>query len=178
MLTAALLALPLGSPPVAPPHVNEPELPFDPVSAEVTVDDDGTMEILAFDRDGEIVGAMLTTPTEEHVQIDASFPDGYVSIVLVLAEQDPSMPLPQNLWTDLDPELVTARVTTMFEFVSPPRHGERGKRQCMFLLASTAAYCGVAAAFPPAGAIVVTGCFLQFANSLCACSEHIPIKVC
>ena len=58
-----------------------------------------------------MIGALLAMPTEDHVQIDATFTDGYASIALSLARPDPSEPLAENLQTDLHPEFATALCT-------------------------------------------------------------------
>jgi len=170
-----------GHPAERPPNLGvstAPTLELSEVAfTEVTVDDD-SLEILAFSDSGALIAAMLVTPNDEVVQIDATFVDGYASIALELGDPDSTRPL-DNLQTDLDPDEATARVTSMFELaVDDSGSLPRSRRSCMFLLATTAAYCGVAAAVPPASAIVVAGCLGQFANALCACSDYLPLNIC
>jgi hypothetical protein len=73
MVAESLLSLTLFS---APNDINPPHAPFDPVTAEVSQDDDGTVEILAFDADGLMVGGLLISadPTVG-ARLDANYAD-------------------------------------------------------------------------------------------------------
>jgi hypothetical protein len=66
MPTAFSLFLSFAAPGIAPSYV------FDPVTAEVNMDDDGTLEVIAFDADGKMDGALLASPLDDHIRIDAS----------------------------------------------------------------------------------------------------------
>ena len=172
MLATPALALLLAAPPDA---VTRPPLPFDPVTAEVTVEGDGTLEILVFADDGAMIGALLATPSQSHVAIDASFADGYASFSLVL---DPVMPPIHSYRSDLPSEIASERVEAMLAFVGEPSPAMESKRSCMLKLAITAAVCGVGAAFPPATPQTVVACFASAAVALCDCSPYLPVKVC
>ena len=82
-----LLTLTLATSPTA---VASPTQPFDPVSTEVSQDDDGTIEVIAFDADGSMVGAMLVS-ADAGPRLDASFADGYASVLV--ASVDHNLPL-------------------------------------------------------------------------------------
>jgi len=181
VLTSILLVMTLGSPPGSPPEIAQPIEAFDPVRAEITVDDDGTLEILAYDAEDALVGALLASPSDAHVQIDASFPDGYASIGLVLVAPDPSGLPEQNLDTDLEPDLVAARISTLFGFVAPPPSGVIGqatRKQCMYIFAGVAGACGLAATLTPLSVFAAWGCVSGFASALCSCADYLPFNVC
>ncbi|MFO7564411.1 MAG: hypothetical protein R6X02_17325 [Enhygromyxa sp.] len=68
------------------PVVVVPRTPeFNPEHTRVLVYDDGSLEILAFDKPGELVGVLLMDASSERLHIDASFGDGYVEGVLASA---------------------------------------------------------------------------------------------
>jgi hypothetical protein len=172
MLTTSLLAVLIAAP---PDTITRPLDPFDPASAEVTVDDDGTLEILVFDDEGAMIGALLATPTTDHVQIDASFADGYASFALVL---DP-VTLPMQAYrSDLPVETAGERVNTMLAFVDEPSPTMESKRSCIMKLAITAAICGAGAAFPPATVHIIVGCLGNAVGALCECAPYLPVKIC
>jgi hypothetical protein len=158
----------------APLDVAAPD--FNPERADVTVDEDGTLEILALDADGEMVGALLAMPTPEHVQIDASFRDGYVSFVMVL---DPAVPFVQDMRSDLPTSIAAERVTTLLSFVDAPTSGpfEATKRGCMLKFAAISMTCGAAIFFPGAQ-LAALGCAWAYIESLCECSAYLPLKIC
>ena len=45
---------------------------FDPVRAEITTDEEG-IEILTYDEEGELIGAPVATPKDDHIRIVADF---------------------------------------------------------------------------------------------------------
>ncbi|MFO7565797.1 MAG: hypothetical protein R6X02_24350 [Enhygromyxa sp.] len=187
MLSAICFTLTLGSPPIIEPP--NPADTFDPVHGEVTVDDSG-MEILVYDDNRKLVGAMVMAPTPSHVQIDASFVDGYVSVgLLLLGPDEIAAPfrLEPNLLTDLSPDEAAARIETMLSFVDPmltdidipggSRQAGPSRRQCMWIFAGAALMCGVSAV-TPGNIAAAAGCLIMVHNGICACSDYIPIKVC
>ncbi len=171
MLQVAVLTVSLGSPGL-PPVASD----FAPVRADVTADDE-TLEILAFDVHGDMVGALIASPAEANVRIDASFSDGYASIALELG---PHEVLTQNVQTDIDPRVAAARLSRMFGFVQAPVSGpfEASKKECILLFAGVAGTCGLAATLTPLNIFAAWGCVSGFATSLCACADYLPIKIC
>lgn len=152
--------------------------PFAPVRAEVTADEEG-VEILTFDEQGELVGALVATPNDDHIRIEADFSDGYASIALTLdLLEEPA----KILGSDLDAAVVEARVAEMFAFVAAPEAPSAaapGKGQCMWMFASLAGACGTAALIPPAApAGPLWGCIAGLGTALCACGEYLPIEIC
>jgi hypothetical protein len=142
---------------------------FNPLTAEVSVDDDGTLEILAFDADGMMDGAMLATPNVDHIQIDVSFGDGYVSFEFVILEDGVTM---RAVEMDLPTHVAEERVNTMLGFAADAsEEGAEGlisKRRCMVKFATIAAVCGGAAALG-AGAAAIIPCAGGLIDSLCDC---------
>lgn len=137
------------------------------------------IEILAYDEHGKLVGALVATPNENHIRIDADFDDGYASIALTLGPDEPA----ENLQSDLAPHIVAARITEMFVLVpevalpqsdplTAPTH-----QDCVMAFAAVAATCGVAAFYPAAIGLGL-GCLLGFAESLCQCGDYLPINIC
>ena len=161
VVTTILLSL---SPPagVAPPYE------FDPVTAEVTEDEDGALEVLAFDTDGRMDGAMLATPLNDHIRIDASFADGYVSFELVLLENGAGL---RNVEMDLDEQVAEERVSVMLRFASVAEGAEQPitRRRCMIKFATIAALCAGAAAVPALRAGAVLPCVGSLIDTYCDC---------
>jgi hypothetical protein len=147
----------------------------------ITVDEEkGTLEILAFDGEGEMVGALLAQPSVDRIRIDASFPDGHASFELVL---DPTLP-PQPLDTDLEPNVAVRRVSDLLAFIltAGPIEGA-SRRECMWIFAGLAGSCGLAATFTPtgvAGVLAAWGCLSGLGAAACSCAEHLPelLRIC
>jgi hypothetical protein len=175
MFTATTLAilLQLQTP---PPDVPHPQ-PFAPVRAEVAMDEHA-IEILTYDEQGELIGALVATPNDDHIRIDADFDDGYASIALDLGPvQEPVA----NLQSNLEPDVVAARVSEMFGFVAPPGPvpiAGPSKKHCMWIFAGVAGACGLGALFPPASIHLVWGCFAGVGGAMCACGKYLPIDIC
>jgi hypothetical protein len=142
------------------------------------VDEEG-VEILTYDEQGELVGALVATPMDDHIRIDADFDDGYASVALTLGSaEEPA----EILQSDLDPAVIEARVAKMFSFVAPPEDSATAapsRGQCMWLFAGVAGACGTAALIPPAApAGPLWGCMAGLGTALCACADYLPIKIC
>jgi hypothetical protein len=179
MLTQSiLLTAVLASPPTSPPtDVAPPD--FSPTRAEVSFDATDTMEILVFDHRGAMVGALLATATADNVTIDASFRDGYASFAVTLDDTSPPNPID----SDLPPDDAVGRVSEMLAIAAPHvvEVQEASRRECMWIFAGIAGGCGLAAALTPTGipgAIAAWDCMMGFGAGLCACSEHLPLKIC
>jgi hypothetical protein len=163
MLNIPALAVILALAPngVAPPDE------FDPVTSEVSVDDYGSLEVLVFDADGFMDGAMLITPLPDHIRFDASFGDGDVSFKLVLFGDKAAV---QLLDMGLPVHVAEARVNTMLEFADGAEDdGSQHitKRRCMIKFGTIAAVCAGAAALGVGGAVVP--CAFYLVDSLCEC---------
>lgn len=140
---------------------------FDPVTSEVSVDDDGTIEVLAFDDDGLMDGAMLITPLPDHIRFDASFGDGDVSFKLVVAGDELTV---QLLHMGLPAHIAEARINMMLEFADVADDGGPEfitKRRCMIRFGTIAAVCAGAAALGIGGAIVP--CSFYAVDTFCDC---------
>jgi hypothetical protein len=171
--TTLALQLALQTP---PPEGPAPKA-FAPVRAEITTDEYG-IEILVYDERDELVGALVATPEDEYIAIDADFDDGYASIALTLGPiEEPE----KNLQSNLDPAVVADRVSEMFAFVAPPElspFAAPSKQECMWILAGVAGTCGLGALFPPASVYLVWACLSGAGGALCACGDYLPIDIC
>jgi hypothetical protein len=146
---------------VAPPYE------FDPVTSEVSVDDDGTLEVLVFDDDGFMDGAMLITPLPDHIRFDASFGDGDVSFKLLIFGDEAAV---QLLGMGLPAHVAEARVNTMLEFADVAEDDglqHISKRRCMIKFGTIAAVCAGAAALGVGGAVVP--CAFYLVDTWCEC---------
>lgn len=176
MCATTLFTVLLG---LQPPPDIPTEPTFAPVRAELKTDERG-LEIIAYDEHDEVVGALVATPNDDHIRIEADFDDAYASIALTLGPDEPV----ENLQSDLDPHVVAARITEMFVLVpgialpgsdplTAPTH-----QDCVTAFAAVAATCGFAAMYPPAAIGLGLGCVLGFAKSLCECGDYLPIDLC
>jgi hypothetical protein len=166
MLRASILALVVSF--SAPNGIAAP-YEFNPVTAEVSVEDGGTLEVLAFDADGLMDGAMLATPNVDYIRVDASFGDGYVSFELALLDEGMTM---RAVEMDLPAHVAEERLSTMLGFAADAT--ENGseepitKRRCMVKFATIAAICGGAAVLSLGGGAVV-GCAWWLVDTYCDC---------
>jgi hypothetical protein len=133
------------------------------------VDEDGTLEVLAFDADGWMDGAMLATPNVDHIRIDASFGDGHVSFEIVLLDERMSM---RAVEMDLPAHVAEERLSTMLGFAADAtEHGPAEpitRRRCMVKFATIAVVCGGAAVLS-LGAGAVVGCAWWLVDTYCDC---------
>jgi hypothetical protein len=140
-----------------------------------------TLEILTYDEQGELIGALVATPHEDHIRIEADFDDGYASIALSLGPVEESV---ENLQSDLDSAVVATRVSEVFALVSdtvalpePGPLATPSRKQCMMAFAVVVGTCGIAA-LNPANIFIGWGCVSGFAKSMCDCGEYLPINIC
>lgn len=177
---------------------------FDPVNAEVSIDADHTLEILVFDDDGRLDGALLiTADPATGVRMEASFADGYA--IATVSDHDPSRtfappgmislaalqrrcgdseePLPElDVWwaTDLpDPCVATERVETMLALAYDPivALGEplADKPSKRECIWRFAISGSVCVATIAAPGLAGT-CAVSTVMNLCACAQHLGIK--
>lgn len=159
-----------GTNPGTGPHDLAPPYVFDPVTAEVSmVEDNGELEVVVFDADGRMDGVLLATPLDDHIRIDASFPDGYVSFELVVLEDNVGL---RNVDMGLDQHDAEYRISTMLAFAAPfdPGQGDPiTRRGCMVRFATISALCAAAIAVPPVWSAAVVGCTTALIHTYCEC---------
>jgi hypothetical protein len=174
MFTATTLSilLQLQPEPPEPPPVREP---FSPVRAEVTAVEKG-VEILTYDDQGELIGALIATPDGDHgVRIEADFDDGYAMLRL-----SPDEPDNNAMQTDLEQTEAVGRVAKMFGLTVPSTGPlEASHDECMWIFAGIATICGSAALSPQlAGPLLLGECLLGRGGALCECGEYLPLDIC
>lgn len=185
--TSILLALlTLGSP---PNEIQQPE-PWASVRGEVSADDDG-LEILAFDSDDQLVGTLImslpTNPEEGSIQIDASFPDAYVSAPLLLLDED-DLAAPEELepsiLTDLPLPEAKRRLEEMLGYIADADLGldigvdgqRMTKKQCVVAFGLATVVCATATLSANIG--IALGCVSSTTTAVCGCTKYVPIKLC
>jgi hypothetical protein len=164
MLQASILALFMS---FSPPNGFAAPYEFDPVTAEVSLDDAGTLEVLVFDAHGLLDGAMLASPMPDRVRFDASFGDGDVSFELVmLADGEAAI---RSVELHLPAHIAEARINTMLGFAdaSDVGFGQITHRRCMIQFAGIAAVCATSAALSLGGAVPV--CLFSLGSTFCEC---------
>lgn len=177
---------------------------FDPVSAEVSIDADHTLEILVFDDDGRMDGALLiSADPAAGVRLEASFADGYA--MATISDHDPSStlapsgmisllelqrrcgysegPSPElDVWwaTDLpDPCAAAERVETMLALAHDPivALGEPlGDKPSKRECIWRFAISGSVCVATIAAPGLAGTCAVSTVMNLCACAQHLGIK--
>jgi hypothetical protein len=163
MLTTLTVLLSLS-----PPDSLAPPYEFDPVTAEVSEVEHGGLEVLAFDAEGRMDGAMLAMPLDGYIQIDGSFGDGYVSFEMVVNEDGASI---RNVEMDLDENVAEHRLSTMLGFASVLDGPEQPttKRGCMLRFGAIATLCAAAIAVPPIAGGAAVACTGALLHTYCEC---------
>ncbi|NJK32332.1 MAG: hypothetical protein HC927_07945 [Deltaproteobacteria bacterium] len=143
-----------------------------PIAESEVYADDDAIEVLAFDADGEMVGAALVSEHRGEVLIDVQLADGYARAVLG------SEPAAKLVETDMDILDATRAVEVMAELAfAGPSSGavEISKRACLLKLTSALALCGISIWFPtPPGAVP---CLIMVADGWCHCGKYIHEKL-
>jgi len=194
MITRALLTLALGSPPGT-------VAAFDPDSATVYADED-SVELLAFDVHGTLIGAVLLTTVVGRLELAANYSDGYAEIVLARGDRPPEPELVDlnqlcgtggsteiSAWiaTDLpDPCEGVERIVKVFAVAEPAlleldvrapyAEHKPGVRECMLRFAVAGTICGFSIIFPNPGLAI--GCVAGVFEGACSCAEHLRIPIC